>query len=173
MCRDYFHSTHAFQTCRRCLYMSLWGRWSTVSLFFVFLPVLTVKIFCFVLFFLKPNKQANNFVSLFFFFWRGTAKKSEHKQWLLDCRIHMHNDFVTSLWSISGGIYSREKRDSIVLYVEAGEVASLLKGRIRIQNNLEKLDRTDKICKQEREELKVSLAEKGQVVGWHSFSDPF
>lgn len=49
----------------------------------------------------------------------------------------------------------------------------MLKDGIRIQNHLEKLDRADKICKQEREELKVSSAEKGQVVSWHSFCDPF
>lgn len=70
-------------------------------------------------------------------------------------------------------MYSREKRDSAVLYAEAGEVASMLKGATRIRNHLENLDRTEKLCKQEREELKVSLAGKGQVVGWHSFCDPF
>jgi len=59
------------------------------------------------------------------------------------------------------------------LYVEAGEVASMWTGGIWIQNHLEKLDRTDKLYKQEREELKISSAEEGQVVSWHSLCDPF
>lgn len=85
--------------------MSLWGRWSTVSLFYVFLPVLTVKMLWFFL-----NKQIT--LCLCFSFFGGVQqKKKEHKQWLLNCRIHMHKrDFVTALWSISGRIYSREKR---------------------------------------------------------------
>lgn len=34
----------------------------------------------------------------------------------------------------------------------------MLKGGIRIPNRPEKLDRTDKCCREDREELKVSLA---------------
>lgn len=55
----------------------------------------------------------------------------------------------------------------MLYYVETGEVASMLKGGNRIQNHLGKLDRTSKVCKQSREELKVNAAGKGQLVVWH------
>lgn len=56
----------------------------------------------------------------------------------------------------------------MLFYVETGEVANMLKGGNGIQNNLGELDRTRKLCKQDREELKVNVAEKGR-----SFCDPF
>lgn len=55
----------------------------------------------------------------------------------------------------------------MLYYVETGEVASMLKGGNRIQNHLGELDRTSKVCKQSREELKVNAAGKGQLVVWH------
>lgn len=63
-------------------------------------------------------------------------------------------------------------KKTVLFHVEKGEVASLLKGGNRIQNHLGKLDRTRKLCKQNREELKVNTVEKGQVIVMHSFCDP-
>lgn len=60
-----------------------------------------------------------------------------------------------------------------MFHIEKGEVASMLKDGNRIQNHLGKLDRTGKLCTQNREELKVNTVEKGQVVVCHSFCDPF
>lgn len=74
--------------------------------------------------------------------------------------------FVTALCSVSGKIYRREK-ETVLFHVETGEVANMLKGGNGIQNHLGELDRTRKLCKQDREELKVNVAEKGQVVVWH------
>lgn len=54
-----------------------------------------------------------------------------------------------------------------MFHVETGEVANILKGGNRIQNHLGELGRTRKLCKQNREELRVNIAEKGQVVGIH------
>lgn len=61
----------------------------------------------------------------------------------------------------------------MLFHVETGEVVNMLKGGNRIQNHLGELDRTRKLCKQNREELKASVAGKGQVVVWQSFWDPF
>lgn len=68
-------------------------------------------------------------------------------------------------------MYRREK-ETVLFYFETGEVANMLKGGNRIQDHLGKLDRTRKLCKQNREELKVNTSEKCQVVVWHSFCDP-